>query len=48
MQATEVDLEWAEVEKSIKIIQKAHEEHDEKSVRSLLLKNVDGYKPSDH
>ncbi|MBF90979.1 MAG: polysaccharide biosynthesis protein [Flavobacteriales bacterium] len=48
MQAKEVDLEWAEVEKSIKLIQKAHEEHDEKSVRSLLLKNVDGYKPSDH
>ena len=48
MQAREVDLEWAEVEKSIKIIQKAHEEHDEQSVRSLLLKNVDGYKPAEH
>ena len=31
MQATEVDLEWAEVEKSIKIIQQAHEDHDEQS-----------------
>ena len=48
MQATEVDLEWVEVEKSIKIIQKAHEEHDEQSVRSLLLKNVDGYKPAEN
>ncbi len=46
MQATELDLEWALVEKSIKIIQKAHEDHDEQSVRSLLLKNVDGYKPA--
>lgn len=45
MQATEEDLEWVEVEKSIKIIQKAHEEHDEQSVRLLLFKNVDGYKP---
>ena len=48
MQATEVDLEWAEVEKSIKIIQQAHEDHDEQSVRSLLLKNVDGYKPAEN
>ena len=48
MQATEVGLEWLEVEKSIKIIQKAHEEHDEQSVRSLLLKNIDGYKPAEN
>ena len=48
MQATEVDLEWVEVEKSIKIIHKAHEQHDEQSVRSLLLKNVDGYKPAEN
>ena len=48
MQATEVGLEWLEVEMSIKIIQKAHEEHDEQSVRSLLLKNVDGYKPAEN
>ena len=48
MQATEVGLEWLEVEMSIKIIQKAHEEHDEQSVRSLLLKNIDGYKPAEN
>tara|TARA_B100001115_G_scaffold183908_1_gene184256 strand:- start:1075 stop:2934 length:1860 start_codon:yes stop_codon:yes gene_type:complete len=48
MQAKEVDLEWAEVEKSIKLIQKAHEEHDEQSVSSLLLKNVDGYIPAEN
>ncbi len=48
MQATEIDLEWIEIENSIKIIQKAHDEHDEESVRSLLLKNIDGYKPSEN
>ena len=45
MQATEEDLEWADIEKSIKIILKAHDENDEQSIRSLLLKNVDGYNP---
>ena len=48
MQATEVDLEWAEVEKAIKIIKKAHEQNDEQSIRSLLIKNIDGYKPADN
>ena len=48
MQAREADLEWTEIEKSIKIIRKAHEKHDEQSVRSLLLKNVDGYKPAEN
>ena len=45
MQATEEDLEWGDIEKSIKIILKAHDENDEQSIRSLLLKNVDGYNP---
>ena len=48
MQAREVDLDWEKIEQSIRIFSDSHQTQDEKSVRDVLLKYVNGYIPADN
>ena len=45
MQANEANLSWQDVQKSISVIMKSHQNLNDEKIKNLLLEKVEGFKP---